>query len=250
MDAALPHANAAPGAALKRLRPIFALGTPLVGWFLIYNVMSIVAVAVLGQLGNAAIAGVGVASAIYAAISALLNGVDTGVQAIVSRSTGAGRTGRIADVLAAAHAGGIPAALVIGAATWRFGPSLVALILPDHAAAAAGGAWIQAAAPSIVFLAVTLPINAAWIGSGRPAIAMAVTALSAPLQITADVRVRARSWAAPRHWGAGLGARDGGDDAGLRVRAARPGLPARARLPARPPTCARRRRDRRHRLAD
>jgi MATE family multidrug resistance protein len=183
MDAALPDAGATSIARLGRLRPIFALGAPLVGWFLIYNVMSIVAVGVLGRLGNDAIAGVGVASAIYAAITALLNGVDTGVQAIVSRTTGAGRASRIADVLAAAHAGAIPLAVVVGAATWAFGPSLVALLLPDHTAAAAGGAWIQAAAPSTVFLAATLPINAAWIGSGRPAIAMAVTALSAPLQI-------------------------------------------------------------------
>ncbi|MGH7017416.1 MAG: MATE family efflux transporter, partial [Caulobacteraceae bacterium] len=42
---------------------------------------------------------------------------------------------------------------------------------------------LRAAAPSMVFLAVTLPINAAWIGSGRPAIATAVTAGSAPLQV-------------------------------------------------------------------
>ncbi len=183
MDAALPDERAAPLAGFARLRPIFTLGAPLVGWFLIYNVMSIVAVGVLGHLGNAAIAGVGVAGAIYAAISALLNGVDTGVQAIVARTTGAGRAGRIADVLAAAHAGAIPLALVVAAATWAFGPALVALLLPDHAAAAAGGAWIRAAAPSAVLLAVTLPINAAWIGSGRPAIAMAVTAVTAPLQI-------------------------------------------------------------------
>jgi multidrug resistance protein, MATE family len=183
LDAALPDSRPAIPAAFRRLRPIFALGAPLVGWFLIYNVISIASVAMLGPLGNAALAGVGVASAIYGAICALLNGVDTGVQAIVSRITGAGRAGRIADVLAAAHAGAIPLALVVGAATWIFGPALVAVILPDEAAAATGGAWIRAAAPSIVFLAVTLPINAAWIGSGRPAIAMAVTAASAPLQI-------------------------------------------------------------------
>ena len=181
MDAALPRATTRH--PLQWLRPIFALGTPLVAWFLIYNVMSIVAVGVLGRLGNVAIAGVGVASAIYAAITALLNGVDTGVQAIVSRTTGAGRAGRIADVLAAAHAGAIPLAIAVGAVTWALGPSLVALVLPDRGAAAAGGAWIQAAAPTTVLLAITLPINAAWIGSGRPAIAMAVTAISAPLQI-------------------------------------------------------------------
>ncbi len=182
LDTSLPDASAAPAAA-RGLRPILRLGAPLVGWFLIYNLISIASVAMLGRLGNAAIAGVGAASAIYAAISALLFGVDTGVQAIVARTTGAGHAGRIAGVVAAAQAGAIPLAVVVGAATWAFGPSLVALILPDRAAAAAGAGWIRAAAPSAVLLAVTLPINAAWIGSGRPAIAMAVTAFLAPLQV-------------------------------------------------------------------
>ena len=169
--------------ARSRIKPLFALGTPLVGFFLIQTVTSLATVAMLGRLGDAAIAGVGVASAVYTAICALLWGVDTGVQAIVSRAVGAGRADRIAGVLSAAHAGAIPLAAVIGAATWLFGPKLIALILPDHAAAAVGGAWIAVAAPSIVLLAVTLPINAAWIGSGRPAVTMAVTAASAPLQI-------------------------------------------------------------------
>ncbi len=167
----------------QRVGPIFALGAPLVGFFMIYTAVNIATVGMLGRLGDAAIAGVGVGAAVYGAICALLYGVDTGVQAIVSRATGAGRAERIAAVLAAAHAGAIPLALVVGTATWALGPGLVALILPDHAAAAIGAGWIRLAAPSMVFLAVTLPINAAWIGSGRPAIATAVTAALAPLQI-------------------------------------------------------------------
>jgi len=183
LDAALHAARPAPPTSLRGVRPIFTLAAPLVGFFMIYTAVDIATVGMLGRLGNAAIAGVGAGSAIYGAICALLYGVDTGVQAIVARTTGAGRPGRIADVLAAAHAGAIPLAMAVAAVAWVIGPSLVAIILPDHAAAAAGGAWIVVAAPSMVFLAVTLPINAAWIGSGRPMIATAVTAVSAPLQV-------------------------------------------------------------------
>jgi len=183
MDAAAPDTRPPPLAVIGRVRPIFALGAPLVGFFMIYTAVNIATVGMLGRLGDTAIAGVGAGSAVYGAICALLWGVDTGVQAIVARATGAGRADRIAGILAAAHAGAIPLAVVVGATTWAIGPGLVALILPDHAAAAAGGAWIALAAPSMVLLAMTLPINAAWIGSGRPAIAMAVTALSAPLQV-------------------------------------------------------------------
>ena len=184
MAAAFADLRPAPAALPHPLRPIVAQGAPLVGFYLlIQTAVSIAAVGMLGALGDAAIAGVGAGSAIYTAVCALLWGVDTGVQAIVARATGAGRAGRIAEILAAAHAGAIPLALLLAGALWAFGPRLVALILPDRAAAAAGGEWIALAAPSVVFLAVTLPINAVWMGSGRPAIAMAVTALSAPLQI-------------------------------------------------------------------
>jgi MATE family multidrug resistance protein len=183
MDAALSADRPSPWIALRRTRPILVLGAPLLGFYLVPSAVSIAAVAAFGRVGAAAVAGVGVGSAIYTAVCALLWGVDTGVQAIVARVTGAERADRIAGVLAAAYAGVVPLAIGVGAAVWTFGPRLVALILPDHAAAAAGGAWIAAAAPSVIFLAVTLPINAVWIGGGRPGIAMAVTAFSAPLQI-------------------------------------------------------------------
>ncbi len=156
---------------------------PLIGFYLIQSAVGIATVGMLGRLGDTAIAGVGAAGAVYVAICALLWGVDTGVQALVSRETGAGRAERIAEILSAAYAVAVPVAVGFGLAAWFLGPRIIALMLPDRASAAVGGAWIAAAAPSIGFLALTLPINAAWIGSGRPALAMAVTALSAPLQI-------------------------------------------------------------------
>jgi putative MATE family efflux protein len=186
MDAsptAVPLARLASPAPFRHLRPIFALGLPLVGFYLIQNAVSVAVVAMLGRFGNAAIAGVGAGGAVYMAICALLWGVDTGVQSVVARVTGAGRADRIAEILSAAYACAFPTAAVVGAAAWALGPGLIALMLPDSAAAAAGGAWIRAAAPSVLFLAATLPINAAWIASGRPGLTMLVTALSAPLQV-------------------------------------------------------------------
>jgi Na+-driven multidrug efflux pump len=183
VEAAAPPPDLTAIAALRRMRPILALGAPLVGFLLVQSVVNIATVGMLGRLGTAAVAGVGAANAVFVSICALLWGVDTGVQAVVARATGAGRQARIADVLAAAHAGALPLAGVVAAGAWALGPRLMALMLPDRAAAAAGAAWIAAAAPSIVFLAATLPINAAWIASGRPAITMAVTGLLAPAQI-------------------------------------------------------------------
>ena len=82
------------------LKAMFRLGTPLIAFFLVQNAVNLASLAMLGRLGNAALAGVGAASAVYGVVLALLFGFDTGVQAIVSRITGAGRENRLGEVLA------------------------------------------------------------------------------------------------------------------------------------------------------
>ena len=67
MDAsptAAPLARPASPAPFRHLRPIFALGLPLVGFYLIQNAVSVAVVAMLGRFGNTAIAGVGAGGAV------------------------------------------------------------------------------------------------------------------------------------------------------------------------------------------
>ncbi len=137
----------------------------------------------LGRLGDAVLAGVGVANAVFGLLLALLFGFDTGAQAIIARATGAGRTGRLGEVLTDAVTGSALLGAVLAALLWAFGPPLLALMLPDPRAAAIAGDFARAAAPSLLFLGVTIPINAAWIGSGRPQLAFITTLLLAPFQV-------------------------------------------------------------------
>jgi MATE family multidrug resistance protein len=181
-------AGAAPApSGLPRLaeqaRTIARLGAPLIAFNFIFNAVDLVVLAMLGRLGNTALAGVGAASAVYGVVLALLFGIDAGVQAITSRTTCAGRQNRLGEVLADAMAVGVPLAALLAALLWFAGPMAVTAIAPGKAAALAGSAWIRAAAPSLVFSACTIPINSCWIGSGRPAIAFTVTALLAPIQV-------------------------------------------------------------------
>ena len=163
--------------------PILRLGAPLIAFFLVQNLANLFCLAFLGGLGTATLAGVGAASAIYGVVLALLFGFDTGVQALVSRATGAGDKARLGGILAEALAASIPLGVGLSLALWSIGPKLVAGMLSDPAAAAAGAAYLRAGAPSIALLALTVPINAAWIGAGRPAIAFLVTFLTAPIQV-------------------------------------------------------------------
>ena len=165
------------------LKAMFRLGTPLIAFFLVQNAVNLASLAMLGRLGNAALAGVGAASAVYGVVLALLFGFDTGVQAIVSRITGAGRENRLGEVLADALAASVAVGALLGVAFWTLGPGVLAAMLPDRAAVAAGSANMLAAAPSLLFFAATIPINASWIGSGRPGIAFLVNLALAPVQI-------------------------------------------------------------------
>lgn len=162
--------------------PVLRLGAPMIAFFLIQNLSSLACLAVLGRLGTATLAGFGAGGAILGVMLALLYGFDTAVQTLVSRATGAGEKGRIGQVLADALALSAPLGVILTAALWRFGPGLVAGMLSDPAAAAVGGSYLQAWAPTLALLALTIPINAAWIGSGRPGIAFLTTVLTAPAQ--------------------------------------------------------------------
>jgi multidrug resistance protein, MATE family len=165
------------------LRPIFALGAPLIAFFLVQNVAGLVSLSFIGGLGNAGLVGYGAANAIFSTLLALMFGFDTGVQAIVARATGGGHAGRVGEILTDAWAATLPLGLVIAAIAWLAAPTVLGGVLPDRAAATAGVANLRAAAPALVLYGLTIPINACWIGSGRPGISFLVTAIMAPIQI-------------------------------------------------------------------
>jgi MATE family multidrug resistance protein len=167
----------------REAAPILRLGAPLIAFFLVQNLASLFCLAFLGRLGTATLAGVGAASAIYGVVLALLFGFDTGVQALVSRATGAGEKVGLGGIVAEALSVSVPLGAGLSLALWSIGPKLLGGMLSDPAAAAAGAAYLRAGAPSIALLALTIPINAAWIGAGRPVIAFLVTFLTAPIQV-------------------------------------------------------------------
>jgi len=172
-----------PPLGFQRYAPILRLGAPLIAFFLVQSLANLVGVALLGHLGDAVLAGVGAANAIYGVVMALLFGFDTGAQALISRAVGAGSRSRPGEVLADALAAAIPLGACLAIGLWAFGPAVLAMLTHDKAALAAGSAFLRAAAPSLLLLAVTTPINAGWIASGRPGVAFLVTVVTATAQV-------------------------------------------------------------------
>lgn len=168
---------------MNRYAPILRLGAPLIAFFLLQTLANLACLGALGRLGDATLAGVGAANVLYGLVMALLFGFDTGVQALISRATGAGSPSKPGEALASALAASIPLGALIAVGFWGLAPTVLGAILPDKAAVAAGVANARAAAPSLLFLAMTTPANAAWIASGRPGVAFLVTAVTAPVQV-------------------------------------------------------------------
>jgi putative MATE family efflux protein len=172
-------------AAPSGLAAIGRLAAPLTAFFAVQSATNLACTAILGRLGDATLAGVGAASTIYGVLIALMFGADAAVQATVSRRAGAGRTDLFSQILIDALAITLPLGAAVMLGLWFAAPALVSAMLPDRPSAAIGAAWLRVAAPSVLLLGLTIPINACWIGSGRPTIAFAITALLAPFQVAA-----------------------------------------------------------------
>ncbi len=168
--------------------PAWAIGrlaAPLSLFFFIQSGVSMTGLAMLGRLGNAALAAVGAGGAVFGVFLAVLYGVDAAVQATISRAVGAGLAQRQAQSLLGALILSVPLGAFLAGGLWLAAPAILPAMIPHSAVAALGVSYARAAAPSLVFFAVTIPINASWIGAGRPGIAFLVTALTAPIQILA-----------------------------------------------------------------
>lgn len=85
-----------PSAVGERLRRIASLGLPIIGGMISQNIFNLVDTAMVGHLGDAALAAVGTASFLHFLAVSWLMGLGNGVQAIAARRLGEGEEGRTA----------------------------------------------------------------------------------------------------------------------------------------------------------
>lgn len=191
-----------------RLKILTALSTPMVVTFVAQNLLGTVTTLLVGRLGDAALAGVGIASAIFSILLALLTGLDTAVQAIVARRTGAGdRTGSGAALAQGlVLCGWVGAALTVVA--YFAAPALLALAIKDPAAVAAGTAFLHGYSPILLVLGFNMTFSAYWYGVGAPRYALGVTVIQTPIHGALSYLLAMGGLGLPAlgPFGAGLGA--------------------------------------------
>ncbi|MEX1154785.1 MATE family efflux transporter [Parvibaculum sp.] len=192
---------------MSRTGTIFRLSWPLVLVFLCQNAMIVATLAMAGRLGDAALAGVGIGNALFAVFLALLFGLDTGVQAIAARRSGAGDMAGARAALADGLTLGVAAGVLLAAVTYFVAPAALAHAVDDSAVIAAATQYAKAAAAALLFFGINIAFSAYWNGTARPKFSFLAILVQLPVSILTSYLLIFGALGLPRleATGAGLG---------------------------------------------
>ncbi len=147
-----------------RLKRISNLAVPLVAAALATNLMTLVDTLMVGQLGNHALAGVGMGGHLFFLLLSIVLGLAAGVQAVVSRRVGEGRLAQTGETLNA----GILLAIAIGTAAvalgYVVGPTVFGLMIGDEAVVKEGLAYLGTRLPSALIIGINIAFRSYWVG--------------------------------------------------------------------------------------
>ncbi|MBV2131724.1 MATE family efflux transporter [Pseudomonas sp. MAP12] len=156
----------------ERLRQILILGLPIIGGMLSQSLINLLDAAMVGHLGETALAGVGIGSYANFMAIALVMGLGSGVQALVARRRGEGRP---AETGAPLHAGLLMAVLVglpLGLGCWLAAPWIIGLLSSDPAVAAIGHDYFQWRVLAVAAVGMNFAFRGYWNGSHRSGLYM------------------------------------------------------------------------------
>ncbi|TDJ32276.1 MAG: MATE family efflux transporter [Gammaproteobacteria bacterium] len=145
-----------------RRRQVFQLALPIIGGMVSQNVLNIVDTAMVGTLGDVALAAVGISSFANFMAMAIILGISAGVQAMAARRIGEGRTSESAvplnGGLLLAVGIGIPLSAVLIVAT----PSLFPYLNADPAVQATGTPYLQIRMAAMTGVAMNFAFRGYW----------------------------------------------------------------------------------------
>jgi len=114
----------------------------------------------VGQLGESAIAGVGVAEQLVFFLLMLFSSISAGVNALASQCVGAGRFERLRPIFGSAMTAGFVSAIFFNAVFYIYPGELLALLGANAEIAAAGTVYLKITSFSIVSITLTFMMTA------------------------------------------------------------------------------------------
>jgi MATE family multidrug resistance protein len=158
--------------AKERRKTILTLGLPIIAGMLSQNVLNVVDAAMVGTLGNVALAATGLGGFANFMATSFIMGLSAGVQAVSSRRLGEGKR----DVLAVALNAGLIFAF-IWAIPWTAllhwgAPAIFSILIDDPAVAAEGVPYFQARLLSALAVGINSAFRGYWNGINLPKLYM------------------------------------------------------------------------------
>ncbi len=161
----------------QRLQQILALSLPIIGGMLSQSLLNLIDTAMVGALGDDALAGVGVGGYANFMAIALVMGLSSGVQAMVARRHGQGRTNQKAEPLN----GGLLLALLISLPLSffcvYFSSHIIALISTDPQVMAIAVPYFDYRAMAILAVGLNLSFRGYWYGINQSMIYLRILIL-------------------------------------------------------------------------
>ncbi|HEY8330064.1 MAG TPA: MATE family efflux transporter [Pseudomonas sp.] len=151
----------------QRLRQILILGLPIIGGMLSQSLINLVDAAMVGHLGETALAGVGIGSYANFMAIALVMGLGSGVQALVARRRGEGRLAETGGPLTAGLLLAVLVGLPLGLGGWLAAPWIIGLLSNDPAVAAIGSDYFQWRVLAVAAVGMNFAFRGYWNGSHR-----------------------------------------------------------------------------------
>ncbi len=151
-----------------RLNRIASLALPIVGGMVSQNILNLVDTAMVGVLGAAALAAVGIGGFTSFMATAMVMGLGSAVQAIVARRVGQGR----GDEAAVPLAGGLLLAAVIGVPVSivliALAPSVLGLVNQDPVVVTNAVPYFEWRLAGVVAIGMNFSFRGFWTGISRP----------------------------------------------------------------------------------
>ena len=190
-----------------RRRRIMGLALPIIGGMVSQNLLNLVDTAMVGQLGDAALAATGVGGFVFFMGIAAMMGFSSGVQAMSSRRVGEGRHDETAEPLNAGLIAAIAFGLPMSLALVLITPQLFPLLNGDPAVYNEGIPYLQARLSTLALGGMGLAFRGFFNGTDRPVVYMRTLLITHAVNIVLNALLIFGLFGAPKLGvlGAGIG---------------------------------------------